>query len=693
MRNLNLQINNLDPYITSSRSVKKNSVGWVLEPKVGKVSLNFEEILGTDEIEVKLKRISGNGKIVIRPGEGEYRYQIFSKDQQSIFLSVGKGDIEILSADDCLGEVAIIGCCAYTYNEDNSDDMKWKNILNRLNYNGLKVVGNRCFAGAGAIIKDATTSSITTQPEGKVIDKDGDWFFPESCEVISIEILSSVPHKIEEKVEPFVSIDLPAEIIPPPHEIKEKVASAPVIYQPQASIPPAPVREMLIYDSKVNNQFSIQRNRSTDVVKFISSNGQDFLVLKRGGSYQIDLVGLQTNKHYVVVVNGKRIGGNGRVWVSFDRLERKELLLDGNLTERFVNISLGTQPSTLTLEMLDDGTGEVIINRLRLINGISMEEAKSSIEYSAGSNSFVYVKKKERVIISNFNIDDEGGGRNDVQDAVMKACCFKPIAVDDNFTDIVGEVYSPTRSGVHWISKVKSFLPNVLFYERQHLLTSDTLVVTSLDNLMGKKIWLDWFKEDRIKPHHIEYLKGCSGIASPSESNIQLLKHHLPSVSISKKFKPLPFLQEREVPYFKGKRYYVVLNRNPEITKRLIESWREGSPKLAIVGSRGSSPDNTIPINEYLDFRRITSILKNSSGLIDIRPEGADYLSGWQDLSRKIGVPVLTNSWGGIDKDVLLPNYKSNLSIGNALDSLALQRAVADRQSPDFYTSIAQFFK
>jgi hypothetical protein len=659
MRHINTIIENVDDYITSSKSIKRNGNGIVLESQHGCIKFDFSSVLGGNEVEFLLKRVSGNGRIAIFPGDGDYLFTIGSKVKQSVFLSVIAGSqIEIVSPKESIGEVALISITIYT-NHDDEKTMNWKPILSKFTHSGLRAVGNCLFASAGATISTSAIE-IETSPPQQTQFYEGHVNFLGVCEVTSITFKEELPTILRDNRDAFPSLSAPMEIIAEPILTKTESSSSPTTLRP---IPTSPQvnRDLLIYDSSANRDFNPQKNKNTNATKFIVSNNQDFLILKKGGRYCCQVDNVQSGMQYVVVINGKKLNGNGRAWVSFGRGEAKEVILDGVLTERYVNVTIARQEPILTLEMLDDCVGELIINRIRIINGISIEEAKSSIEYSIGSNNFICVRQQIKSIISDFSFEDDRQ-RDPVALSAIENAKFKPLIADDRYMDVTGSMSSTTKSGISYISKVQGFFPNVQVFENKNLIRSDTFVFCSIDDIVGEHVWIDHFSKE-ISDTSKEALLRTKRIFSPSAANAQQITK-VTGKPVTVAVKPLPICNPVEVKYFNNK-YCLMLDRHPATTKSIIDAWDTTLPPLALLGGRGSYPANLIPINEYLDYKRILYIVKNAKCLIDVRPNGSDYISGWGKVAGRFGVPLVTNSWSEVTAEsaVLLPNWQSHESI------------------------------
>lgn len=684
MRHINTKIDSLKQYITSSKSIKTNSNGMVLDPQHGMLKFNFSSILGGNEVEFIFKRVSGNGKILILPGDGEYQFSIGSKVQQSIFLNVLRGkEIEVLSTRDTIGEVALMSASIYTnYSDENT--MNWKPTLSKLEFSGLKVVGSCLFASAGASITQ-TSIVVTTEPPGLAVVEGGKVKFMDVCEVKEIKILETLPTIIKEIKDPFPAMTAPSTMIQPPSVIKES-SSLPISVSKPLQLEAQASRDLLIYDSLPSREFNPHKNKSSNATKFITSNNQDYLLLKKGGLYSKEVPYIQPGMQYVVVINGKKLNGNGRIWVSFGQNERKEVILDGMLTERFVNVTMARQEPKIILEMMDDGVGEVIVNRIRIINGINIEEAKSSIAYSVGSNNFICVRQQIKSIISDYSIEDRG--RDPIESSAMENAKFKPAITEEQYPEIDGSLFATTKSGIAYISKVQGFLPNVQILENKELITSNTLVLCSVDNAVGESIWLDYFHTNSISEASLDTLSKAKKIFTPSVKNAQTLNRLL-NKKIEVKAKPMPNVMEVSVPYF-NRSYCLILNRHQDAVKSLLEAWNDTLPAPAIIGCRGRVKDNVIAINEYLDYKRMLFIMRNARCLIDVRADCSDYLSGWQSLAKQYGIPIVTNDWSSLASNAtLIPNWRSREGIVTAITEACRSERLSVPQ-PSFRESIKQ---
>src|SRR5690606_31462942 len=112
---------------------------------------------------------------------------------------------------------------------------------------------------------------------------------------------------------------------------------------------------------------------NSKTVKSVRSNNIDYLVLKKGGTYSIPASFIQPNMEYVVVVNAKKLNGNGRVQIEITPGMTSSFIATSTMNDHYVGVRAGAIPDSgakVSFTIPDAGSGEVIISRIQIISGI-----------------------------------------------------------------------------------------------------------------------------------------------------------------------------------------------------------------------------------------------------------------------------------------------------------------------------------
>lgn len=433
-------------FLSTNRACKFTQDGCVLESKFGSICLKFKQGI---QAEIQIKKLSGNGKFVIKSGEIEQQYSTHTR-MPEIFWTAINDKIEILRPSDSTGEISIVGINLY-----NGDIVSnnWKAIIAKCGkYSCLRVIGDKLFASEGAFIeKGEVIESFLTEPanfgyrDGNVIK------FRGSCEITNISLNSSAKSSFSSN-DLYPQLDAPISIIPelPSNQaIESKLPS-------RNFSPRAPNQKQMkttqdqsilnsIYDSSVVNEFTPVNKPRSKIVSFINSNGQNFLLLRKGGEYEMNVSNLQPNTEYVIVVSGKRVNGNGRLVASIlssdkNRSDTYEtFIMENKFHDVYLRLRSSDGPSGgLKIGMTIDAHGEILISRIRILD--PKEEAAFLINNYRESKNFYRpnllnnAKKSFVIVIPSYN--NEKWCQKNIESALSQNYDqFRIIFTDDCSTD------------------------------------------------------------------------------------------------------------------------------------------------------------------------------------------------------------------------------------------------------------------
>lgn len=349
--------------------------GYILESRFGRIIFDFSS-LNPSEIILCCKKISGNGKIQIIQNRVVSNFLITSKNSQNIILS-NFPIIEIIRGDG-IGEVNILGFII----ERKSNMGNWNNIVKSLgNHKGIRLLGDRLFATeTGFFEYGDKITYIETLPANVCLKEHGKIRFLTDCEIVKLEVIGgdTTQEPLYQHIENtnFASnFSMPTNPLNPIKTVLPQTFHTPLPKQQHMN--------PIIYDSSLQLGFDSTRiNKQSKIVK---SNGKDWLIIKKGGLYQVPISSLNSNTQYVVVITVKNLNGNGRIrsWFSTGPLgmpdvNTEAIISENNFQDKYFSLNTGDGDNfKLNFGLLDDSSGEVLVSRIRIITGINLENVKS----------------------------------------------------------------------------------------------------------------------------------------------------------------------------------------------------------------------------------------------------------------------------------------------------------------------------
>ena len=412
--------------VSSSRSCKFDPAGCILEAKFGKVLFNLSQFKSIETCHLHLRRMSGNGKVLVQSAEAISEITVLSKITQDFVITTTSANIEISRPDDGLGEVCILGLTiGYNYQEEDTPlSYSWKNLISKCGkYSCLRMIDGRLFASEGAFIEGASViQNIETTPPGMAI-RDGDKIkFTGICEVVNLIVDSEAQPK--PITSPFIHREGPTPFTN--DTFIPTINNNPKNYSLHNSVVKmdTQVANNIIYDSNTNRGLKTITTNNKKSARSIHSNGIDYVLLSRGGAITIPIASLEQEKDYIVVLICKKLNGNGRINVGFcledlQPASYTPVLVENAFNDKYVNIATGKLSSPgvsfkIHLTMLDDGVGEVLISRIMLVKNlpINMRKPNSIGVSDIVSDSYprfnltyndVFGKKNFVIVIPSYN--------------------------------------------------------------------------------------------------------------------------------------------------------------------------------------------------------------------------------------------------------------------------------------------------
>lgn len=630
-------------------SSTKYSNGFVLEAKIGKIIVQ-SPINGN--INLWFKRISGNGKIVINSLNNVIvkSLNIISKISESYCISCTEDTVlEIFRTPDSVGEVSLFGI---SFETDENVAKKWKNLINKFdNFNGIKIIDNKLIALQGGFLEPANIiESIKTNPPELSNINDNKLYFKYRCEIEDLILAQS---KLNEKIDKpiFINREPPTQITVPLQSIEvNKLNSNSIISSVKQNIESIKsFKEKVIYDSQSVNginrkYFSMFKDKT---VKFVESAKQNYIAIKPGGNFNLNIANLEPNNYYLVVINGKKLSGNGKIKVGFSsggNLQESKLInFDGSQVDRSIDLKIGNksypeEQFKLHIISPSDATGEVIISRIMIINSLLNElpynQAKSNynsvsmdfnIEYSSQNSNFDFsVKNSTRKASLFFKENLEK----------IESLPFNFYPQNFNSCQYILSIINQSND-----SRVVDFYNQFDGFDKS---SKSDIAFTKIGEIKpASKIFLEeWGPLTSLSNDDINNLLKCSTVITPSIRNYFILKHTLKNVNIilGSKLRFIP----RNI-QFNPKKYWIYFEKHQEFTSKIIDIWEPTFPPLYIVGSNINTPMYINKISEHESYFNIISLLLNSAGYLDFN-SCMQYRSSWIDLALNLGCTVLTNN-------------------------------------------------
>lgn len=258
---------------------------------------------------------------------------------------------------------------------------------------------------------------------------------------------------------------------------------------------------------------------------------------------------------------------------------------------------------------------------------------------------------------------------------------FSLITPDDyqssTHPDIKGIILPNTHSSKMWYKKISPLFPNFKLSNKalsmQGFAKSDAipdLVMCSLDNLQSHvKVWIDEWASPALTQEHLDIIKKCHAIITPSLINAQEIWKHLPQTNIFRISKPWPAI---DVPAAGGD-YFLYFEKSAELTDILLKAWDIQWGNLAIVGASSKLPTFATYVSDTESYTQIMKLMLGSKGLIDLS-ENNYYASGIVTLARSLNLPVLSNNCEKLDIDVnFIPiQQDKKISLNPTIDNIKL---------------------
>lgn len=374
---MNYTIQKIQDCISSSVACINKGGNVYIKSRYGKLTLDLTKY-NFNCVTLLFQRIGGNGKILVN----DQLYIIASKKMhhQEINISMDK-IFNITRPADGLGEVVLMGIILHIKEEDLN--LNWKAILSKCaDYKGIRLVGNKLLASEGAYISnEKIIHHIKTEPQSAFLRQDDKIIFLISCEITELRTDTDAPvvrssKDIFESRDAIIELELPKEAVKP--ALGNRLNIIPYTKSKEAK----PVTNMILYDSNACKEFnSAKMGSQNKLVKILLSNGINYLLLRKGGTYSIPTSFARSHIEYIVVITAKRLNGNGRFQVSMNPGSKSEIIIERENSDHYITVrssSVSNHDGNLVFGLSENGIGEILISRIQILDGIQARSIQSN---------------------------------------------------------------------------------------------------------------------------------------------------------------------------------------------------------------------------------------------------------------------------------------------------------------------------
>jgi len=644
MKRIDITASELKDYAESFKACVFQDDGIKLESKFSRILFDFSG-LGATKCDLIFKRLSGDGKVLIRATKDEHMI-VGSKVSQSITINI-KDNLEI-NRDNCMGEITLCNIVAYC--ADNNMASNWRDILKHCgSYKCLRSFKGKLFASGGGYIEDKyAIQEIRTEPGGMFKREGGKIVFVGSCEITKLKVdkrgeklVVEAPYSHREKPAPHI-----VPIVQEQDDAIHTVSAVDNQMQSNQDIVQAELNKNIIFSSTSLNAFSKFGPLQNKNVKLIRSNGKEYLLLRRGGSCALSISDLKNETEYIAVIKGKKLNGNGRVIFSLSFKENdftnlSDSVFTSNLSNKYVSLKSSTckygQFHKLNMAMGDASSGEVLIEEILIVENIGINRTKGLMENSISTLRLSNAPESLPYNLSISADDDDFDPIYKISKAYARYTPIKKVSKIDNIERTVSTTVS---SGLSWLNKISPYFPNVRLVKN---VNDNTLMLGRAGSLSSaKRLWIDTFVDSELSDKDVEVLQKADIIYSPSYKNIETLKSKV-NIDIEHCERMIPYIEPKKVDFFENKNFALIFHRGNTPTDKILSLWNDEYPTAVVVGIRGSMTGNVIPINEYLPYNELLYLIDKCKFVVDL-PVYSEYGSAMLHIIRYMGVPIVSSN-------------------------------------------------
>lgn len=595
-----------------------------LEAKFGRILFDLSKYEAS-EVKIVLQKISGNGKFQLKIGEEQQNTKVLSKSGQILTINLNNDKkIEIIRPADSLGEISISNFIL-NVNEDVLG-LNWKHLINQCGrYSLIRLIGDRLYASEGGYLeKGWVVDEIETNPPNLYKREDNQVKFINSCEITRLEVNTNNPRI---NPQPFIHREAPT---PVQSAIPENIVNnPPITVKSRPALPSAPTANVntVLYDSH-KTRFSNQRGNLVGTATIINSNGQDYILLKKGGSITIPVSSMRMGDDYIIIITSKKLNGNGKAKIGCLPNANKYFISDGNFGDQYVSINTGNNENPIIqLLMGDDGVGEVLVSRIMIIQSLPIF----------------------RPIIK-FDILPPDPRSKTIRQLTREAAIVQMQSENYGLFINCQKIIEPlTYSSRIWLSKVYPYLNGVKIRDLKRQVRGAEITQDPADLIMGslgriksaQNLFIEeWNNEENPTNYDLQIISNSQTIFTPSFSNSQVIKHHFPDKQVKLVEKLWAFPETS--PYMEDK-FILYFEKDARFTRKILQMWKINYPKLIIVGTNQEVPYFIDKVSEYEGYPKLISYLAGACMVLDLCINN-NYSSAILDICLFNQIPIITNN-------------------------------------------------
>lgn len=225
------------------------------------------------------------------------------------------------------------------------------------------------------------------------------------------------------------------------------------------------------------------------------------------------------------------------------------------------------------------------------------------------------------------------------------------------FSDVNGIVACTTLKAGLWFSKISPLFPNILPHKSSYSLLefnrvdgTPDLIMCDITNIQsGNRVFIDEWADRSLTNIDIQNLQKSFVILTPSLINAQEILKVLPDANVIRTCRPWPALNLS--PHAGS--YLMYFEKDNNVTKKLLEQWNGQWSPLVVVGSSGRLPNFAVYISDGETYDTVVSTMRGARGILSLHKNNY-YLSGIQELSKSMGIPLITNNTAQNENNLII---------------------------------------
>ena len=256
---------------------------------------------------------------------------------------------------------------------------------------------------------------------------------------------------------------------------------------------------------------------------------------------------------------------------------------------------------------------------------------------------------------NNYSINNDDVKNTSKQFSIIQPDNWSPPV---QFTDVSAIVACTNMKSSLWFAKIAPLFPNIRPHKSSSALLNFNRIDGNADLIMcdinsiraGARVYIDEWSDRSLTQIDIQHLKNSPVIMTPSLVNAQDILKVLPEANVIRICRPWPALNV--IP--RNGSYLMYFEKNSTITKTLLEQWNTQWSSLVVVGSTNKLPSFANYFSDSETYDVLISTIRGARGIISLHNNNY-YLSGIQELSKSMGIPIITNNTAQMNSDLIIP--------------------------------------